>query len=122
MARHHSQGSAFVVVQFELLGPKDRKLVAGPALRGGRGDVTVAGPALRGGRGDVTVSYLSTEGAPRFVPALRAFRAIRTWSSPVLTDGATNFRSFGPKACLRLKLNQHLSLYLPMPLGCKTKK
>ncbi len=24
---------------------------------------------------------------------------------PVLTDGATNFRSFGPKACLRLKLN-----------------
>ncbi len=54
----------------------------------------------------MTVSYLSTEGAPRFVPALRAFRAIED-GVPVLTDGATNFRSFGPKACLRLKLNQH---------------
>src|SRR6266545_7514361 len=83
MARHHSQGSAFVVVQFQLLGPKDRKLVAGPALRRGRGDVTV--------------SYLSTEGAPRFVPALRAFRAIRRWSSPssrtgLLTSGPSDLK------------------------------
>src|SRR6266542_6059566 len=66
----------------ELLGPKDRKLVAGPALRGGRGDVTV--------------SYLSTEGAPQFVPALRAFRAIRR-SSPssrtgLLTSGPSDLK------------------------------
>src|SRR6266508_299304 len=35
---------------------------------------------------------------------------------PVLTDGATNFRSFGPKACLRLKLHHGKTHSLPRPL------
>src|SRR6266508_4989323 len=79
-----------VLVQFELLGPKDRKLVA-PSVRAGRCDrqlpehrrcaTVCAGPSGLSG-------YEKME-------------------FPVLTDGATNFRSFGPEPCLRSKLNQH---------------
>jgi len=72
-------------VQFELLGPKDRKLVAGPALRGGRGDVTV--------------SYLSTEGARRFVPAPRSSGGLSGYQKmefPVLREAPDRLLTSGP--------------------------
>jgi hypothetical protein len=62
--------SGLVPVQFQFSGPKDRQLVAGPALRGGRG------------RCD---RYLSAEGAPRFVPALRASELEKQSSPPSRT-------------------------------------
>src|SRR6266498_619106 len=72
--------------QFQLLGPKDRQLVA---------------PSVRAGRFDA--SYLSAEGAPQFVPALSGLATIEKIEFPALTDGATNCPSFGPV----LKRNQH---------------
>src|SRR6266508_3055272 len=85
-----------VLVQFELLGPKDRKLVA---------------PSVRAGRCD------------RYLPEHRRCATVCAGPSglsgyqkmefPVLTDGATNFRSFGPKACLRLKLHQYSAVSTP---------
>jgi hypothetical protein len=68
------------MVHSHLLGPKDRKLVA---------------PSVRAGLD--AVNCLSARGAPRFVPARRASDCLKE-DFPALTDGATNFRSFGPKA------------------------
>jgi hypothetical protein len=81
--------------QFQLLGPKDRQLVA---------------PSVRAGRFDA--SYLSAEGAPQFVPALSGLATIEKIEFPALTDGATNCRSFGPV----LKRNQHLFLRVTLPI------
>jgi hypothetical protein len=64
----------------------------------------VSSPVRKGGV-DSTVSCLSAEGAPRFVPALRA-SGYQEAVIPALTDGATNCRSFGPK---KFKLHQYLS-------------
>ena len=81
---------ALLLVQFEFLGPKDQKLVA---------------PSVRAG----SIRLLVT-GAPKVRHDLcRPFGPLERWSGgavPALTDGATNFRSFGPKACGRLKLKQ----------------
>jgi hypothetical protein len=70
------------VTRHNLLGPKDRELNS---------------PVREGGV-KATVICLSAEGAPRLVPALRAARLLRG-GLPALTDGAINFRSFGPNAC-----------------------
>jgi len=56
----------------------------------------VSSPVRKGGV-DALIC-LSAEGAPRFVSALRALRILEV-QFPALTDGAINFRSFGPKAC-----------------------
>jgi len=43
-------------------------------------------------------SLLSAEGATDVVPALRASGQVKT-RVPGLTDGATNYWSFGPESC-----------------------
>jgi hypothetical protein len=58
---------------------------------------TISSPVREGGV-VAMANYLSAEGAPRFVPALRASVRLKE-AIPALTDGPTNYRSFGPKAC-----------------------
>jgi len=59
------------------------------------------GPAVnspvREGGGDPSFGAWSAEGAPRFVPALRASGKGKG-QFPALTDGAIDCRSFGPGA------------------------
>jgi hypothetical protein len=69
-------------------------------------------------------SCLSAEGAPRFVPAHSGLGTIER-SSPPSRTGLFNYRSFGPKACLRLKLelesnkrNNLSASYLVLTVDC----
>jgi hypothetical protein len=78
MVLHHS----------ELLGPKDRQLVA---------------PSVRAGKRRRLV-FVSADGASRFVSVLRTLEESKG-ADPALTDRATNCQSFAPKACVSDGLN-----------------
>ena len=84
-----------MLIQFQFLGPKDRQLIA---------------PSVRAG------THLSIAQRPEGpAQSWRTFGAQATNRRiyPALTDGATNFRSFGPKACGRLKVNPHQTVGQP---------
>jgi len=64
----------------------------------------VSSPVREGGE-----PYLSIAQRPEGPAQWRTFGAQATNRriDPALTDGATNYRSFGPKAWMRFRLNPH---------------